>query len=258
MKSHWMRAVLGSLILPAIGCVSGGTPGTRVKKSHESYLSGGKSIRVETFLPAGSGRHPAVLVLYGSGGVINGKGEMVAISRRLASEGMSVFLVHYFNRTGTLFANDERIGRWVTTWRDTVEDAVDYVSTHPRVDASRIGMYGYSLGGYLAYSEAVRDPRIIVVAERAGGVMNAVRGKEQRMPHLLILHGREDQRVPLHNARELETTARRLGRPAQVQIYPAEPHVFSKPTLADADERAVRFLKQHLKAKEPSSAAATH
>jgi dipeptidyl aminopeptidase/acylaminoacyl peptidase len=256
MKSHWFRALLGSLILPAIGCAGNGmTPA--VKKGRESYTSGGRQIRVETFLPPGEGRHPAVLVLYGSGGVINGKGEMVSISRQLAAEGMSVYLVHYFNRTGTLFANDARIGRWITTWRDTVEDGVDYVAAHPRADASRIGMYGYSLGAYLSVSQAALDPRVTAVAERAGGIMDAVRGQEKRMPRLLILHGREDQRVPMRNARELERMSQRFGKPAEIHLYSDEPHVLSPEALADADRRAVQFLKRHLMVSEPAPLAAT-
>lgn len=248
MKSHWSRALLGGLILPVIGCAGNGTA-VGVNKTRESYVSGGSQIRVETFLPPGEGRHPAVLVLYGSGGSINGKGEMVAISRQLAAEGMSVYLVHYFNRTGTLFANDARIGRWITTWRDTVEDAVDYVATHPRADSSRIGLYGYSLGAYLSVSQAALDSRITAVAERAGGIMDAVRGREKRMPHLLILHGTHDQRVPVRNARELERMAQRFGKPAEIHLYINEAHGLSREAQVDANRRTVQFLKRHLMVK---------
>jgi dipeptidyl aminopeptidase/acylaminoacyl peptidase len=131
-------------------------------------------------------------------------------------------------------------------WTDTVRDAVDFARSHPRVRDGSIGLFGYSLGGYLAIAESSRNPRVGVVAEMSGGIFGRLRGKIARLPPLLILHGRQDERVPVSNALELEQTARRLGARPQVHIYEHEGHRLSKPALADATQRSLRFFAQHL------------
>ncbi len=241
MKCCWLCAVVGLLSLSALASAADG-----IVISRTSFQSGGRSIRVETFLPGGAGRHPAVVMLYGSGGAINGKGEMVALSRKLASEGMAVFLVHYFNRTRTWFANDDRITRHWRTWAATVHEAVDFVERHPRVDASSIGLSGYSLGAYLAVTEGSRNKKIDAIVERAGGLFDETREQLKWLPPTLILHGALDQRVPPSRARELERHALRVGRKVEVHLYEEEPHVFSKEALDDADRRTVAFFKKHL------------
>ena len=245
MKFFWLRALPGWLAIPTLGLAAPArTPA--ITEGRTAYASAGKEIRVETFLPPGQERHPAVIVLYGSGGSLSGKKDMVKISRRLAGEGMSVFLIHYFHRTGTLYANDARITRWWRTWRDTVRDGVTYVSQHPRVNPSSIGVYGYSLGAYLAVAEAGRNPQIDAVVELSGGLFDEVRNRLTRLPPTLILHGRLDERVPVSRAHDLERTAGHLGLKPEVHIYEKEAHVLSDVAMADADARAIQFLKKHL------------
>lgn len=247
MNGNWLIFWVSSLLLPVAGAMSGGEgkPGVTVGK--DSYLSGGKKIKVETFVPSDRNRHPAVLVLYGSGGSVVGKGEMTDFAKALAGQGTVVFLVHYFNRTGTLFvAGDDKIVRLSELWTDTVRDGVAYAMGHPRVREGSVGLFGYSLGAYLAVAESARNPRVGVVAELSGGIFGRLRGKLARLPPLLILHGREDERVPVSNAIELEQTARRLGARPQIHIYENEGHRLSKPALADATQRTLRFFDRHL------------
>ncbi len=45
-----------------------------------------------------------------------------------------------------------------------VKCAIDYLQTRDDLDASRLGMYGYSMGGTTCWSTAVVEPRIKVVA----------------------------------------------------------------------------------------------
>jgi dipeptidyl aminopeptidase/acylaminoacyl peptidase len=214
----------------------------------DAFSSGGKRIRVETFIPRGADRHPAVLVLYGSGGSVAGKGELEAFAKTLAGQGTAVFLVHYFNRTGTLFVtSDDKIARLGPVWTDTVRDGVEFALGHPRVRKGSIGLFGYSLGAYLAIAESSRNPRVGVVVEVAGGIFDRLRGKIARLPPLLILHGRHDERVPVRNALELEQTARRLGVRPQVHIYEQEGHRLSDVALADATQRSLKFFAQHLR-----------
>lgn len=219
----------------------------RIPKKRESFISGGRKISVETYAPVSPGRYPAVLVLHSSAGTLVGKGELVRFSRELAARGMVAFLVRYYDRTGTIFAGDEGIEKHLHEWEATVGDAINFAAAHPRVRPESIGIFGYSLGAFLAVSTASRDRRVDAVAEVAGGIFTYLGGKLKRVPPMLILHGTADERVKVAYAHELERAARKVGARPVVKLYPGEGHVLSKPALADASARSIDFLAAHLR-----------
>lgn len=223
--------------------------GAEIERKRESFVSGGRKISVETYLPAQPGRHPAVLVLHSSAGTLVGKGELVRLSRGLAERGMVAFLVRYYDRTGTIFAGDKGIEKHLHEWEDTVGDAMNFAAGHPRVRRESIGIFGYSLGAFLAVSQAARDRRVDAVAEVAGGIFTYLGGRLQRVPPMLILHGTADERVKVGYAHELERAARKVGARPVVKLYTGEGHVLSKPALADASQRALDFLTAQLRAR---------
>src|SRR5215210_5203025 len=134
-------------------------------EGRETFLSGGRKIGVETFRPADAERSPAILVLHGSGGMDFGNAYVRQLAQLLAANGFATFLVHYFDRTGTSYAGDATIRKNFGTWLDTINDAVSFLSQQPHVDQGKIGVFGYSLGGYFALAQAARDPRIQAVVE---------------------------------------------------------------------------------------------
>ncbi len=243
---HHLRHFALLTLLAASACTH--TPsGPAIHEASTSYLSGGKKIKVETFLPAAAGQHPAVIVLYGSGGSLNGKGDMNTFARQLAQRGMAAYMIHYFNRTGTLLAGDKSIAAENVVWQATVTDGIDFVMQQPQVRPGQIGMFGYSLGAFLTVGAATTDPRVGVAAELSGGIFDRLRGHTKRYPPLLILHGRNDERVPMHYEQALEKDTQRFNAHPVVQIYPGEGHSLSPTAAADASARALSFLQQHLK-----------
>lgn len=239
---RWLTRLF--LALGLAGCTAGGGGG--IEEGSTSYESGGQRIKVETFFPAGGGRHPAVLVLYGSGGALVGKSEMTDFAKRLAANGMAAYVVHYFNRTGTVAAGDAAIDKHWRTWLATVKDGVNFVSSHPQARADSIGVFGYSLGAYMAVAEGTLDNRVRAVAETAGGIFDELRGKAVRFPPTLVLHGRDDERVPATRIQGVLQEARRLGAEPEVKVYDGEGHRLSPAALQDASDRALKFLKEHL------------
>lgn len=246
MLKHLRFPALIYTLFTASSC-SHSTRASNIHEAKTSYLSGGKKIVVETFLPADTKRHPAVIVLYGSGGLVNGKGEITAFARQLAERGMAAYLIHYFDRTGTLIAGDKSIAANSKIWHDTVKDGIDFISQQPQVRPDAIGIFGYSLGAFLSVGAAVTDLRITAAAELAGGLFDHLKGHAQRFPPMLILHGRNDARVPLWHAEQIQQEAQRLHAQPVVHLYPAEGHSLSAPALADASTRALDFLQQHLR-----------
>ncbi len=238
-------AIFSAMLLLAASC-SHSTRASSIREAQISYLSGGKKIQVETFLPADEKQHPAVVVLYGSGGLLHGKGEITAFARQLAQRGMAAYLIHYFDRTGTLIAGDKSIAAESEVWLATVKDGIAFISQQPQVRPGPIGMFGYSLGAFLTVGAAVTDSRVGAAAELAGGLFDRLKGHAQRFPPMLVLHGSNDARVPVLRASELQKEAQRFHTQPVVHLYPGEGHALSAPAAADAAARALNFLQQHL------------
>lgn len=168
-------------------------------------------------------------------------------ARLLAAQGAVVYFVHYFDRTGTIFAGDRSIDANSLAWTETARDAVDFAAAHPRTRKDTIGLFGYSLGAFLAVAEASRDPRVVAVVEISGGIFKGFAPRMRRVPPMLILHGRMDQRVPVARAFELEKKATRLGSTPAIKIYEGEGHVLSPDAANDATRRALAFFAKHWK-----------
>ncbi|MFY9561981.1 MAG: hypothetical protein WAQ52_17245 [Terriglobales bacterium] len=93
--------------------------------SRLTFQSGLKPIRLDAYLPESNGKLPAVLALYGSGGGLSGMNEP---ANMLAAQGFAVFVLHYFDRTGTTQANDKQtIFRNFPAWGKTVWDAISHL-----------------------------------------------------------------------------------------------------------------------------------
>ena len=209
-----------------------------------TYESGGKQIPVDSFLPAGGGAHPAVIVLHGSGGMWN------PIYRQYAEQfsrlGYAVYVIHYFERTGTHWADDPTIEKRFVEWMETIRAGIDVVAQQPQADSSRMAIIGFSLGAFLALAIAAEEPRIKAVVDFFGGIPEQIRDRCTRMPPVLILHGDADERVPLRWANELEALLKRCGTEYDIQIYRGEGHRFGMMTMLDAGARTVKFLKKWL------------
>ena len=110
------------------------------------------------------------------------------------------------------------------------------------------GIFGYSLGAFLAVSAGAHDARVDAVAELSGGIFDYLHGRLQRVPPTLILHGLDDARVNIRQAYALDAEARRHGVAPAMHLYSREGHVLSRPALEDASARVLDFLDTELRA----------
>lgn len=216
----------------------------QVKVSQISFVSGGKAIAIDCFIPEPTSQQfPAVIALHGSGG---GHDTLAETAHPLAEQGFCVYVPHYFDRTGTTEAAMPAMFLNFPLWMKTLWDVVSLVANQPSVDPARIGLLGFSLGGYLAMSVACIDPRIRVVTEYFGGLPREVRIFMRRLPPVLILHGDADTVVPVAEAHSLQQIAQERSVPCEMQIYPGEGHHFGPEARADADSRMQAFFKKYL------------
>jgi carboxymethylenebutenolidase len=218
----------------------------QVVQSQVTFDSGGKPIRLDCFVPNGNGqRYPAVISLYGSGGGFAGMTEPASL---LASQGFAVYILHYFDRTGTSFADKETIFRHFPIWVKTLWDAISHIEKQPHVDADRIGLLGFSLGAYLSLSDAAVDKRVRAVVEFFGGLPKEMKFFMRRLCPVLILHGDADTTVPVEEAYNLQKVLEKKEIPYEMRIYPGAGHGFTGEVWRDAGMRSLAFLKKYLAA----------
>ena len=171
----------------------------------------------------------------------------------LASHGFAVYVLRYFDRTGTTEARDRNIiFRHFFVWMKTLWDAVSFVSLQPEVDPERIGLLGFSLGAYLALSQAAIDSRIQAVAEFFGGLPKEMKLLTRRLCPVLILHGEADQTVPVEEAYHLQRVLEHKKIPYEIRIYPGAGHQFSGEIWHDALLRTLAFLQKYLRPERPA------
>lgn len=65
-----------------------------------------------------------------------------------ASQGYDVYIVHYFDRTGTTFADPITTLLNYGTWAQTINDGVSWVTTRPTTNPNSIGFMGFLSGHF--------------------------------------------------------------------------------------------------------------
>lgn len=220
-----------------------------VSQSELNFQSGSKSIRVDAYFPdAQPGRVPAVLALHGAGGNVAG---MERYAGALAAQGFAVYVLHYFDRTGTTYADKSIILRNFPLWMKTLWDAISFIEAQPQVDKGRIALLGFSLGAYLSLANSAIDHRVKVVVEFFGGMPKEMNLFMRRLCPVLILHGEKDATVPVAEAYNLQKLLEKKGIPYEMKIYPGEGHGFETEIWRDAGQRSLHFLQKHLLPSEP-------
>jgi carboxymethylenebutenolidase len=221
-----------------------------VSQSELTFQSGGKPIRLNAYLPETTAAPlPAIVALYGAGGNVSG---MERYANTLAGHGFAVYLLHYFDRTGTESADKPTILRHFPLWARTLWDAVSFVEKQPRVDGKRIALLGFSLGAYLSLTISAIDHRVQVVVDFFGGMPKEVNFFMRRLCPVLILHGEADSTVPVEEAYQLQKLLEKKGIPYEIKIYPGAGHGFEDETVwHDAGLRSLQFLQKHLAEPEP-------
>jgi carboxymethylenebutenolidase len=210
------------------------------------FESGGQTIACDAFVPSARNgeRFPAVIGLHGSAG---GHATMADPAALLAAQGFAVYVVHYFDRTGTTGVADKQTAvRNFPAWGKTVWDSISHVAARPEVDAGRIGLLGFSLGAYLALSVAAVDSRVKAVVEFFGGMPREMKLFIRRLCPTLILHGESDPTVPVAEAYHLQQLLENKSTPYEMQIYPGAGHGFSGEIWQDAKLRTLSFLQKYL------------
>jgi dipeptidyl-peptidase-4 len=247
--------------------------------------SDGQTLHYQLTRPVGmqqGRRYPVIVEVYGGPGVQNVRKAWGGLFRQyLAQQGYVVFTV---DNRGSAFrgrAFEGALYRRMSTVE--VEDqvrGVDFLRTLPFVDGTRIGVFGWSYGGYMALMSMVKAPghfaagvsgapvtdwrlydthyteRYMGTPEnnpegyREGNVMTHA---DQLAGPLLIMHGMADDNVLFTHSTALFKRLQDLRKPFEVMPYPGSKHALLRfsSTGPHAYETVVQFFARTLRPDRP-------
>ena len=224
--------------------------------TNESFSSGGQTVPMEVFVPAASGKRPAVLILHGSSGPLPPyRADIVSFAEALVAAGISATMPHYFESTQTDPGKDDvvkLIPEKRPAWRQACSDALTLMANDSRFDATRFCVLGFSLGGNLALSLAMDPPvgtNLKCVVDFFGPTQ-LLENHWSKLPPVLIFHGTEDHVVyPSESAylmAQLESAKKKKGSDYIFESYKGEGHGFKDPALTKSRVETVKFITKML------------
>ncbi len=241
---------LVSTAVPLLGCA-------RVSAMEEILLkSADGPVSVRYVAARTEGKRPAVIVLHGRQTFDEHPALYTRYAEALAAKGIDAFIISYYSKadkeamqSSDRAARVKYFGEHLSDWSNRVRGLVAQILS--RADASgKVGLLGFSNGGFLAVLTAATEPRIDGLVVFYGGIAGP-EAEIARLPPLLVLHGAADRVIPLSSGTALVERARALGGEAELVTYPAAGHVFdfdfARPDARDASDRALSFLEQRLK-----------
>ena len=187
------------------------------------FVSHDKTVPAEVYTPRGGSKAGAIVVGYGSDGLTdNLNGPWASMIRdhsaSLAKAGFIVVVPDYLCVTGTEpgMTAIAAIGAHRASWQAVISDAVDFATTLRLVDASRIGLLGYSLGAHLCLR--IRS-RAKVLVEFFGPLFDGI-GPSGAISRVQIHHGQSDNVVPFdQNAEPIKQQLEREGTHTELFAY---------------------------------------
>ncbi len=216
-------------------------------------------VTVSRFASERSGKRPAVLVLHGSRGFELRPQAYERYAKALTADGIDAYFVRYYTpadeqafRTLTMRETREayETGRF-DAWAARVSSVLSAVLSGSD-SSGRIGLLGFSLGGYVAAAAAARDERVSALAVLYGGMPDKIAPQVKHLPPMIELHGEADRNVPLASGEALVRLGKSVGAAAEIVRYPGRAHGFdfadNDPMTADAVNRVAGFFQARLSA----------
>jgi carboxymethylenebutenolidase len=210
------------------------------------FQSDGRPVRLHGVLGKGPGPRPAVVLLYGSNALAPDR-PYGRIAAALAERGVSTFIPDFFDGVdGASLAEKSKAAHFPRR-QQIILDGLGFIRSLPYVAASRVAVFGFSLGAFHASAIASQDRAIKALVVVAGGLPRHLENAELSwLPPTLVLHGAADKIVAPSRAQKLAATATRVGADHRLVIYPGEGHDFRPRIRGESADLVVEFLLAQL------------
>lgn len=229
-----------------------------LKDAMVQYPSDGLTVRAYMVSPQARGPRAAVIVVQEWWGLNE---HIKDVARRYAREGYVAIAPDLYSRLGHKVTTDpNEAAKLMNTLKQEeglkdLNATVAYLKTVQSVDATRIGVTGFCMGGSYALMLPCLNPAIKAAVPFYGQVPNPDTPIKNLSGPILYVYGEDDGWITKADVQRLASALKKYNKAGEIKTYPGAPHAFFndtrkdvyKPTEAkDAWARATAFFRQHL------------
>jgi dienelactone hydrolase len=190
-------------------------------------------------VPKPGEKQPVVVLLHGAGGLGVANAVVETWASVLNAAGFATFAVDSYAGRGVYSFADvgkvSAIARIIDANR-----ALQAIAKHPSIDPTRAVLMGFSHGSSAAlYGNTERfqkqygspDAQYAAYISVYGICTTAIRGDEETIKPVLMLHGLADDWLPASKCREYAERLQKAGKKVSLIEYPDAHHAFDSPNL---------------------------
>ncbi|MBX3301992.1 MAG: dienelactone hydrolase family protein [Nitrospira sp.] len=229
-----------------------------IRETTVQYQSGKVGMTAFVAAPQTKGKRPTIIIVQEWWGLTD---HMKDIARRYAAEGYVAIAPDLYSRLGhALTADAGEAGRLMNTLKqeDGIADlnaTVAYLKSVPEVDATKIGITGFCMGGSYALMLPCINQEIKAAVPFYGQIPNPDLPIQKLACPVLYFYGEDDGWITKADVQRLAAALKKYNKPGEIKTYPGAPHAFFRDTdpsvyrpeaAKDAWARTKAFFKQHL------------
>jgi carboxymethylenebutenolidase len=180
-------------------------------------------------LPAGKGKHPAIIVIQEWWGLNDWIREQ---ADRFAKQGYVALAPDLYRGKSTsdpAVAHELMRGLPQDRAMADLQGAFRYLASRKDVDPSRIGVIGWCMGGGYALQLAVAEPRLAAAAINYGHLVTDPATISKIRPPILGNFGADDRGIPPEDVRAFDAALKKAGKSSDIKIYEGAGHAFMNP-----------------------------
>ena len=229
-----------------------------IRETTVQYQSGNVGMKAFVAAPQTKDKRPAILIVQEWWGLTE---HIKDIARRYAAEGYVAIVPDLYSRLGHALPTDAgEAGKLMNALKqeDGLTDlnaTVAYLKSVPEVDATRIGVTGFCMGGSYALMLPCVSSEIKAAVPFYGQVPNPDTPIQKLACPVLYLYGEDDGWITKVDVQRLVAALKKYNKTGEIKTYPGAPHAFFRDTdptvyrpeaAQDAWARTKAFFKQHL------------
>lgn len=217
----------------------------RATRGNTEFISNSQTVRGLLYRPAGPANGAAVVLLHSSEGLSVDAHSFDPHAIQLAARGYHVLVPNYFEaraRKVPWRANDVR------QWEEAGHDAVAYMGTLEGVDPTRVGIWGFSLGGFVATDGSANPDstaRVAIGVATGSDISEPERGRRE-LPMMLIEGYSTFPVIAPATMRDLASNLRRRGATVEVQMLAGSDRSMTGAVWCEVFQHTRRFLDANL------------
>jgi carboxymethylenebutenolidase len=228
-----------------------------IRTSHIDLHVNGNGAYAYVAQPDDDQQHPGIVLIQEWWGI---EPHVQGLAQKLATDGFIVAVPDLYHGKIATEPNDAM--RMMMMVRNNVDTAVnkiigalDTLKSYPNVQPKKLGLIGFCMGGFLAYTTASRYPDLGAVLPFYGAGYDPTPAEVAKVnAPVYAFYGSQDDSVPAEQRAKIERLYKEAGKDYHVKVYKAG-HAFINPdhgmgNKAAADDAwaiAVSFLKEHLR-----------